>query len=124
MVSICYSKAIIVIKYIIEIIEDITHSKINKKKMKKLSHVTILDEYAVDMDVVLGQGSTGCVYQGLHMKTGNKVAIKVVDLSTIDNEVASYLLTMEKTALMIVNNPYVLQGLKVAQDSRYCFMIT
>lgn len=25
---------------------------------------------------------------------------------------------------MKVNNPNVLQGLKVAQDSRYCFMVT
>ena len=92
--------------------------------MRKLSHITILDEYAVDMDIVLGQGSTGCVYQGLNIKTSNKVAVKIVDLRTIDNEVALYLLNMEKTALMIISSPYVLQGLKVAQDHRYCFMIT
>lgn len=92
--------------------------------MRKLSHITILDEYAVDMNIVLGQGSTGCVYQGLNMKTSNKVAVKIVDLRTMDNEVALYLLNMEKTALMIVSSQFVLQGLKVAQDSRYCFMIT
>lgn len=62
--------------------------------MRKLSHVTILDEFAVDMEVILGQGSTGCVYQGLNMRTGEKVAIKMVDLCTIDNEVALYLLNM------------------------------
>lgn len=56
--------------------------------MRKLSHITILDEYAVDMGVVLGQGSTGCVYQGLNMKNSTKVAIKIIDLRTIDNEVA------------------------------------
>jgi calcium-dependent protein kinase len=76
------------------------------------------------MNIILGQGSTGCVYQGSNTKTGNKVAIKVVDLSTIDNEVASYLLTMEKNALMIIHNPYILKGLKVAQDNHYCFMVT
>lgn len=37
------------------------------------------------MDIVLGQGSTGSVYQGLDMKTGRKVAVKIVDLRTIDN---------------------------------------
>lgn len=62
--------------------------------MRKLSHITILDEYAVDMDVILGQGSTGCVYQGLNMKTSIKVAVKIVDLKSIDNEVALYLLNM------------------------------
>lgn len=76
------------------------------------------------MDVVLGQGSTGCVYQGLNMKTSAKVAIKIIDLRTIDNEVARYLLNMEKNAIMSINNPNVLRGFKVTEDSRYCFIIT
>jgi serine/threonine protein kinase len=62
--------------------------------MRKLSQVTILEEYVVDMETVLGQGTTGCVYAGLSKRTNAKVAIKVVDLVTIDNEVAAYLLTM------------------------------
>jgi serine/threonine protein kinase len=37
------------------------------------------------MEQILGQGSTGCVYMGLNMKTSKKVAIKIIDLSTIDN---------------------------------------
>lgn len=31
---------------------------------------------------------------------------------------------MEKIAIMSVKNPYILQGLKVAQDTKYCFMVT
>lgn len=92
--------------------------------MRKLSHITILDEYAVDMDIVLGQGSTGCVYQGLNMKNSRKVAIKIIDLRTIDNEVADYLLRMERIAIMAVDSQYVLKGLKVAEDNHYCFLIT
>jgi hypothetical protein len=53
--------------------------------MRKLSHITILDEFAVDMSVVLGHGSTGCVYQGLNMKNSARVAVKIIDLRAIDN---------------------------------------
>jgi serine/threonine protein kinase len=31
---------------------------------------------------------------------------------------------MEKTVLMILNNPYILQGFKVAEDAHHCYMIT
>lgn len=51
--------------------------------MKKLSHITILNQYSVNMDLLLGKGSTGSVYQGLEMKSGSKVAIKIIDLKTI-----------------------------------------
>jgi len=41
------------------------------------------------------------------------VAIKIIDLKAINNEVTEYLLNMEKVAVMIVNNPHVLKGIKV-----------
>jgi len=31
---------------------------------------------------------------------------------------------MEKTALMTVNNPYVLRGIKIIQNNLNCYMIT
>ena len=31
---------------------------------------------------------------------------------------------MEKKAVMAINNPYVLKGLKIWQDNKYCFMVT
>lgn len=31
---------------------------------------------------------------------------------------------MEKKALMDLSSPYVLKGLRMIQDSKYCFMVT
>lgn len=50
------------------------------------------------------------------MRSQANVAIKIIDLTTIDNEVTKYLLEMEKRALIEVSNPYVLKGLKVIQN--------
>lgn len=41
------------------------------------------------------------------------MAIKIIDLKAINNEVTEYLLNMEKVAVMTVNNPHVLKGIKV-----------
>lgn len=39
------------------------------------------------MHKVLGKGSTGSVYEGRNVKNNEKVAVKVIELSKIDNEV-------------------------------------
>jgi len=62
--------------------------------MENISQVKLYNEYIVNMNVVLGKGSTGSVYEGRDIKNNNKVAVKVIDLSSIDNEVMEYLLCM------------------------------
>lgn len=61
---------------------------------------------------------------GKSLKDKSEVAVKVIELKTIDNEVTEYLLSMEKIALMNVINPHVLRGLKVIQNSEFCFLVT
>jgi serine/threonine-protein kinase ULK/ATG1 len=78
----------------------------------------------VNMQSVLGKGSTGSVYEGRNIKTDRKVAVKVIELDTISNEVTKYLLKMEKLALMSIDNEYVVKGLRVLQDDKYCFLVT
>lgn len=60
--------------------------------MKKISHLLIKNEFAADIDNVLGEGSTGKVFKGYNLKTNQEVAVKMIDMQTIDNEVATYLL--------------------------------
>jgi len=62
--------------------------------MLKFSKVKLENEFVVDMNSILGKGSTGCVYEGYDQKTKAKVAVKVIELNTIDNEVTEYLLKM------------------------------
>lgn len=52
------------------------------------------------------------------------MAVKVIDKKTIDNEVTSYLLTMEKTALMMIDSPFVLKGIKVLDDDLSFYLVT
>lgn len=67
------------------------HPSTNKLISQKLS---------VDMNVLLGKGSTGNVYQGLCLEPEpHTVAVKVISLEEINNEVTSYLLECELEAL-------------------------
>ena len=46
--------------------------------MLKFSKVKLEKEFVVDMNSILGKGSTGCVYEGYDQKTKAKVAVKVI----------------------------------------------
>jgi serine/threonine protein kinase len=60
----------------------------------------INETYCINDSVLLGKGSTGNVYLGFERNSPlNRVAIKVIDLKTIDNEVTRYLLSCEIAAL-------------------------
>lgn len=62
--------------------------------MQKISQVNLSDKYVVNMGVHLGKGSTGSVYEGKDLRSNQTVAVKVIELATIDNEVTHYLLEM------------------------------
>jgi len=47
-----------------------------------------------------------------------------VEKWTINNNVAEFLLKMEKKALMTVDNKYLLQGLKIVEDVNNVYLIT
>lgn len=84
--------------------------------MEKISQIKLSDDFLVFTNRVLGKGSTGSVYEGLDLRNNKTVTVKVIDLTTIDNEVTKYLLQMEKTALMALDSPYILKGIRVLQD--------
>lgn len=99
--------------------------------MKNSASINIMNEYIVYKNQSLGKGATGEVYlgtsynnSGKSLKDKTEVAVKVIELKTIDNEVTEYLLNMEKTALMNVVNPHVLRGIKVIQNNQFCFLVT
>lgn len=72
----------------------------------------------------LGKGSTGSVYEGYEADSKQKVAIKVIDKWSINNEVAEYLLKMEKKALMMNENKYLLKGIAIFEDSKSWYLVT
>ena len=62
--------------------------------MKSISKVNLGGNFIVELDKVLGKGATGCVYEGKDLRNEGIVAVKVIKLETIDNEVTEYLLKM------------------------------
>ena len=61
---------------------------------------------------------------GINEQTGDKVAIKTIDMQTINNEVTRYLLACEKEALQVIQNPFVLHAADIIQTENQCFIIT
>ena len=93
--------------------------------MQKRKYINLSNDFIVHIERILGKGSTGVVCEGTDLNDNNqKVAVKIIDLSTIDNEVTEYLLKMEKLALSTLQSKYVLRCLKIAQNKKYCFMVT
>ena len=61
---------------------------------------------------------------GMNEQSGEKVAIKTIDMQAINNEVTRYLLACEKEALQTIRNPYVLHAADIIQTESQCFIIT
>lgn len=60
----------------------------------------INEQFSICEHKLLGKGSTGNVFLGFRNNDpSSKVAIKSIDLSTINNEVTRYLLSCEIAAL-------------------------
>lgn len=53
--------------------------------MQSTSKSIIGNEYLVHYHKILGKGSTGIVYGGTQLTSGEAVAIKIIDLCTIEN---------------------------------------
>lgn len=45
-------------------------------------------------------------------------------MSKIDNEVTEYLLACEKSALLSITNPYVLNAFEIVQTKEECLIVT
>ena len=61
---------------------------------------------------------------GLHTHTQEKVAIKIINMADINNEVTHYLLNCEKEALLTINHPHVLKAFNIYQEKHSCNIIT
>ena len=78
------------------------------------NRVTQIGEFSFFPDHVLGQGSTGHVYQGIPLNDSGfrnydkmPIAVKAIRLCEIDSSVKSYLLENEVAAFNSIRSQYV-----------------
>jgi len=78
------------------------------------------EDYAVGE--LLGEGAFAKVYRGTHQKSGEQVAIKVIDKSTVGNEVSS--LVAEVDILKKVKHKYVIELKDLYETKQELFIVT
>ena len=88
-----------------------------------MSYKTIKN-FVFDYNRRLGKGSTGTVYLGKDLRTNQLVAVKTIELKTIDNEVTKYLLRNEIQALKTTSHPNVLRAIDVVEEKDCVYIVT
>lgn len=63
-------------------------------------------------------------YSGVNEVSGERVAIKAIKMSSVDNEVTQYLLRCETDALLNINHPHVIRAYDIIQTAEHCNIVT
>ena len=84
----------------------------------------IIGDYEFMIQDVLGKGYSSTVYLGKKVSTQEQVAIKVINMKEIKNEVKLHLLKAELSVLSRLDNPYVLAVRDIFQTANNTYIIT
>lgn len=84
----------------------------------------VIENYSYCLHDELGQGYSSKVYRGRDERTGETVAIKVIDMKMVKNEVQVFLLKNEINVMRKINNINCLKLLDVFQTSNNTYIIT
>lgn len=85
----------------------------------------LIEKYSYYLPDVIGQGYSSMVYQGKNEETGEVVAVKVIDMKGISNEVQSFLLRNEISVLRkLSSNINSLRLLDVIYTANNTYIIT
>jgi serine/threonine protein kinase len=80
----------------------------------------ILDEY--DMGEICGHGKFSQVFKSIHKRTGNEVAIKVIEKEKLD-EVESSFLNTELAIIKVIQHPLIVELIDVFEDAEKIFIV-
>lgn len=83
-----------------------------------------IKNFVFDDSKILGKGSTGTVYLGKDLNTGSPIAVKVIELRTITNEITQFLLKNEMKALRTTNHPNVLKAIDIIKEPDNVYIVT
>eukprot|EP01007_Sphenomonas_quadrangularis_P000961 NODE_182_length_1900_cov_85.023231_g137_i0.p1 GENE.NODE_182_length_1900_cov_85.023231_g137_i0~~NODE_182_length_1900_cov_85.023231_g137_i0.p1 ORF type:complete len:331 (+),score=59.30 NODE_182_length_1900_cov_85.023231_g137_i0:60-1052(+) len=91
----------------------------NPNRIFNLNEGCVTDEYA--LKDLLGRGSFSSVRRATHKKTGQDVAVKIIDKNSIDVKVDS--LKTEVKILMNVKHPNIVDLMDVFEDDTHVYLV-
>jgi serine/threonine protein kinase len=83
----------------------------------------VVDEYLYDPAKQLASGAFGAVFRGRHVVSGRAVAIKVIRLKDVSNDIEKMLLRNEIAAVQKVSHPNVVGCEKVLQTPNHIYLV-
>jgi len=84
----------------------------------------VIEHYSYCLQDEIGAGYQSTVYLGVNDASGRAVALKIVDLTKIVNEVQRFLLNNEIFVLSRLRSPHILELLDVFQTASNLYLIT
>ncbi|CAD8104676.1 unnamed protein product [Paramecium sonneborni] len=91
----------------------------NKSSPKK-----IINDFEYHLKDCLGQGEYSSVFKGLDRRSGQEVAIKVIENSRLNSNFSRQMLSNEIESLKKLNSPYILQYLNYIYTPNNQYIIT
>lgn len=83
----------------------------------------VVDDYSYDPAKTLAQGAFASVFKGKHIADGRPVAIKVIRLAEISNDIEKMLLRNEISAVQNISNSNVVKCYKVLQTVNHVYLV-
>ncbi|EAS02022.1 calcium-dependent kinase (macronuclear) [Tetrahymena thermophila SB210] len=101
---------------------DTSNFKISNQELIFEKYGRIQQEYTL-MNVPLGKGSYGEVRKGVHKKTGQQRAVKIIDKSQCKPEEQKQLIE-EFNILKQLDHPNIIKVYEVFQDNKFLYIVT
>ena len=83
-----------------------------------------IEDYSHGPRDIIGRGYSSVVYRGTNDRLKEKVAIKVIDLKSINGKPAKKMLEGEIEALKRLNHPNILKCHDIFSTANNCYIIT
>ena len=89
---------------------------------KGIGYIQFNDYYEIQ-NKIIGKGKFGVVNLGINKKTGNKVAIKIINKSSLKTEIDKELIKSEIDIMKLCHHPNIVKLLDHFENSEYIYIV-
>ena len=89
---------------------------------KGIGYIQFNDYYEIQ-NKIIGKGKFGIVNLGINKKTGNKVAIKIINKSSLKTEIDKELIKSEIDIMKLCHHPNIVKLLDHFENSEYIYIV-